>query len=118
MCEGAGYRGNEEIRETPSKEDSRLSRAHITLFVNRFERTSAALQSPMGLPRSYNHSMNNSYHLVLECPKCHGNISLKSKTATPPSREEIACACEWKGRAAQTRLLRALPFNWIYSKAS
>jgi len=118
MCEQARLRDNEESGQTPSKKDCRLSRAGVTLFVNRFERTRETLRRNGSVRSSYNRSMNNSYHLLLECPKCRGNISVKSKTPTIPSADQIACACGWKGRATRTRLLRALPFNWIYSKAS
>lgn len=62
--------------------------------------------------------MNNCYHLILECPKCHENISLQRKSPKLPPSEEITCLCSWRGRAGKTKLRRVVPFNWIYSKAS
>lgn len=75
--------------------------------------------------------MSQAYRVVFECPKGHHNINLQKKclkTALSEieamemfGSEEIFCAdpsCGWHGKAHKTRLLRILPFNWIFSPAT
>jgi hypothetical protein len=75
--------------------------------------------------------MSQAYRVVFECPKSGHNINLQKKCAKPSLSEEearemfadekVSCShpgCEWRGKASQTKLLRILPFKWIFSPAA
>lgn len=75
-------------------------------------------------------SMSLAYRLVFECPNGH-NINLQKKCDTVSlsedqamklfGDEELSCLsanCGWHGKASKTRLVRILPFNWIFSPAT
>jgi len=75
--------------------------------------------------------MNKAYQIVFACPKGAHNINLQLKISKPSlsekqamkitAREELVCEnprCGWHGKASETKLLRILPFNWIYSPAA
>ena len=72
--------------------------------------------------------MSKAYQLVFECPKGGHNIIFQrkcSRASLSPvealelfGREQLSCAspsCGWTGKAARTKLLRILPFNWVFS---
>ena len=72
--------------------------------------------------------MSNAYQFVFACPKGGHNISLPRKCSNPAlseieamglvGNELISCEhakCGWRGKAAKAKLLRILPFNWIFS---
>jgi hypothetical protein len=73
-------------------------------------------------------SMSLAYRIVFECPhgphninlqkKC-GNVSLSEAEAMKMfANEDLSCTnpnCGWRGKASKTRVLRILPFNWIFS---
>lgn len=74
-------------------------------------------------------SMSLAYRLVFECPNGH-NINLQKKCHTVSlsedeamklfGDEELCCLnanCGWHGKASKTRLLRILPFDWVFSPA-
>lgn len=68
--------------------------------------------------------------MIFECPKGHHNINLQRKSSASLSEaeamktfgnEQLACTspnCGWHGKASKTRLLRLMPFNWIFSPTS
>jgi len=73
-------------------------------------------------------TMSNAYQFVFACPKGGHNISLPRKCSNPSlseveamglvGNEFIACEhakCGWSGKAAKAKLLRILPFDWIFS---
>jgi hypothetical protein len=72
--------------------------------------------------------MSNAYQFVFACPKGGHSISLPRKCSNPAlsevealglvGNEFIACEyakCGWRGKAAKAKLLRILPFDWIFS---
>ena len=72
--------------------------------------------------------MSKAYRIVFACPKDGHNINLQrkySKVALSENeamkvfaKEEIACEnprCGWHGTVSMARLLRILPFDWIFS---
>jgi len=74
--------------------------------------------------------MSKAYRVVFACPNGH-SMNLQRKCAKPSlseteamemfGNEEISCenpACGWHGKVSKTRLLRILPFNWIFSPAT
>src|SRR5215469_14886243 len=78
--------------------------------------------------KRYHRKMSQAYRVVFECLKGGHNISLQRKCPKPSlseaeakqifGNEEIFCAhpnCGWSGKACKTKLLRILPFNWIFS---
>jgi len=78
--------------------------------------------------KRYDSSMSQAYRIVFECPKGGHNINLQRKCPKPSlseaeakqifRNEEISCAhpkCGWSGKAYETKLLRILPFNWVFS---
>ena len=79
----------------------------------------------------YNGLMSKAYRIVLACPKGGHNINLQRKCSEPTLSEneamkifgEVQLACEsprcgWTGKVSKTRLLRILPFDWIFSPAN
>jgi hypothetical protein len=75
--------------------------------------------------------MSQAFRIVFECPKGHHNINFQRKCAKASlseseasklfGDEEITCPhpdCGWHGKASKTKLVRILPFNWIFSPAS
>ena len=75
--------------------------------------------------------MSKAYRLVFECPKGRHNINLQKKCHRPSlsqteameifGKEQIACAspdCGWHGKASKTKLLRIVPFDWVFSPAT
>jgi hypothetical protein len=75
--------------------------------------------------------MSKAYRIVFACPKDGHNINLQRKCSKPAlsendamkifGEEEIACEnprCGWHGKVSKTRLLRILPFDWIFSPAN
>jgi len=74
--------------------------------------------------------MSNAYQVVFECPKSKHSINLQRKCSKASlsedeamkmfANEEIACAnpnCGWRGKVSNTKLLRILPFHWVFSPA-
>jgi len=72
--------------------------------------------------------MNKAYQLVFACPKGDHHINLRRKCLRPSlseieamqifGDEDISCEspkCGWRGKASKTKLLRILPFDWIFS---
>jgi hypothetical protein len=72
--------------------------------------------------------MSKAYRIVFACPKGGHNINLQRKCSKPAlsendamkifGKEEITCdspRCGWHGKVSNTRLLRILPFDWIFS---
>jgi len=79
----------------------------------------------------YNDAMNKAYRLVFACPKGGHQINVQRKCFVPSlseteamkifGNEDISCEspkCGWRGKASKTRILRILPFDWIFSPAS
>ena len=75
--------------------------------------------------------MSNAYRIVFACPKGGHYINLQRKCSKPAlseddamkvfGEEEITCdnpRCGWHGKASKTRLLRIMPFDWIFSPAN
>jgi hypothetical protein len=75
--------------------------------------------------------MSQAYRLVFECPKGGHDIYLQRKCAKASlseteavkmfGNEKLSCGnvhCGWRGKASKTKLLRILPFNWIFSPAT
>jgi hypothetical protein len=75
--------------------------------------------------------MSQAYRIVFACPKDGHNINLQRKYSKPAlseeeamkifGKEKISCEnprCGWHGKVAHTRLLRILPFDWIFSPAN
>jgi hypothetical protein len=75
--------------------------------------------------------MSQAYRVVFECPKDRYNINVQKKSPKASlsedeamemfANEEISCTnpnCGWRGKASKTKVLRILPFNWIFSPAS
>jgi len=75
-------------------------------------------------------TMSLAYRIVFECPNGH-NINFQKKCTKPSltetdagkmfGNEKISCGhpdCGWRGKASKARLLRILPFNWIFSPAA
>jgi hypothetical protein len=68
--------------------------------------------------------------MVFACPKGGHYINLQRKCSQALSEnevmkvfgnEEISCGdpnCGWHGKASKTKLLRILPFDWIFSPVS
>jgi hypothetical protein len=76
-------------------------------------------------------TMSNAYQFVFACPKGGHIISLPRKCSNVSlseieamglvGKENIICEhakCGWRGKAAKAKLLRILPFNWIFSPVS
>ncbi len=76
-------------------------------------------------------SMNKAYRVVFQCPKDGNNINFQKKCSKSSlsddeamelfGNEQISCtnpSCGWRGKASKARLLRVLPFNWIFSPAT
>jgi hypothetical protein len=76
-------------------------------------------------------SMSRAYRVVFECPKDRYNINAQKKSSKASLTEdeamemfgndEISCSnpsCGWHGKASKTKVLRILPFNWIFSPAA
>jgi hypothetical protein len=72
--------------------------------------------------------MSQAYRIVFACPKDGHNINLQQKYSKAALSEdeamkifaqvEIACEnprCGWRGKVSKARLLRILPFDWIFS---
>jgi len=75
--------------------------------------------------------MSRAYRVVFECPKDRYNINAQKKSSKASLSEdeamemfgndEISCtnpSCGWHGKASKTKVLRILPFNWIFSPAT
>jgi len=75
--------------------------------------------------------MNKAYRLVFACPKGGHYINLQRKCFKPSlseieamtlfGDEDISCEspkCGWQGKASKAKILRILPFAWIFSPAS
>jgi hypothetical protein len=75
--------------------------------------------------------MSKAYRVVCECPKGGHNINFQQKCSKASlsdveamemfGDEEISCTnpdCGWHGKVSKTRLLRIMPFNWIFSPAT
>ena len=75
--------------------------------------------------------MSKAYRIVFACPKGGHNINLQRKCSKPTLSENdamkifgeelITCdspRCGWHGKVSKTRLLRILPFDWIFSPAN
>ncbi|HUK52434.1 MAG TPA: hypothetical protein VL099_03980 [Candidatus Binatia bacterium] len=75
--------------------------------------------------------MSQAYQVVFECPKGGHSINLQRRYPRASlsedeaiklfGNEEISCQspkCGWRGKVSKTKLLRILPFNWIFSPAS
>ena len=81
--------------------------------------------------KCYSETMNKAYQLVFACPKGGHNITLQRKCVMPSlseidamklfGEEEISCEspkCGWHGKVSKTKILRILPFDWIFSAIS
>jgi hypothetical protein len=68
--------------------------------------------------------------MVFECPNGH-SVNLQRKLTKSSlsedeagkifGNEQISCPypdCGWRGKASKARLLRILPFNWVFSPAT
>jgi hypothetical protein len=75
--------------------------------------------------------MNKAYRVVFACPKGGHNINLQRKCSKASLSEDeamemfgdekIACDspnCGWNGKVSKMRLLRILPFNWVFSPSA
>jgi len=75
--------------------------------------------------------MSQAYRVVFACPKGGHNINLQRKCSKVSlseaeakeifKNEQISCThpnCGWSGKAYKTKLIRILPFNWIFSPAT
>jgi hypothetical protein len=75
--------------------------------------------------------MSQAYRIVFECPKSHHNINLQRKVSKSSlsddeaiqmfGEEEISCVnekCGWRGKASAAKVLRILPFNWLFKPAA
>jgi hypothetical protein len=74
--------------------------------------------------------MSQAYRIVFECPRGHQiNFQRKvSKASLSDSEamdmfgdEQIVCTqanCSWRGRASSAKILRILPFNWVFQPAA
>ena len=75
--------------------------------------------------------MNKAYRLVFACPKGNHHINLQRKCTRPSlseneamkifGNEDISCEspeCGWHGKASKTKILRILPFDWVFSSVS
>ena len=75
--------------------------------------------------------MSKAYRVVFECPKGGHNINFQRKVSKASlsdteamemfGDEEISCTnrdCGWRGKASKTKLLRILPFDWIFVPAT
>lgn len=75
--------------------------------------------------------MSRAYRVVFECPKDRYTINAQKKSSKASLSEdeamemfgndEITCSnpsCGWRGKASKTKVLRILPFNWIFSPAA
>jgi hypothetical protein len=75
--------------------------------------------------------MNQAYRIVFECPCSHHNINFQRKLSKSSlsdeealemfGHEEISCTsekCGWRGRASSARILRILPFIWVFQPAA
>jgi hypothetical protein len=73
-------------------------------------------------------TMSKAYRVVFECPKGGHTVNLQRKCAKPSlsevealelfGDEKISCEspnCGWNGKVSKMRLLRILPFNWVFS---
>jgi hypothetical protein len=74
--------------------------------------------------------MNKAYRLVFACPKGDHHINLQRKCLMPSlseieamklfGDEDLSCEspkCGWHGKVSKTRIVRILPFDWIFSSA-
>jgi hypothetical protein len=72
--------------------------------------------------------MSQAYRIVFACPKGGHNINLQRKHSNLAlseidamksfGGENLSCEspkCGWRGKASQTKLLRIVPFDWIFS---
>jgi len=72
--------------------------------------------------------MSQAYRIVFACPKGghninfqrkHSNLSLSEVEAMKLfGGESLSCEspkCGWRGKASKTKLLRIVPFDWIFS---
>ncbi|PYU28208.1 MAG: hypothetical protein DMG31_20670 [Acidobacteria bacterium] len=72
--------------------------------------------------------MSKAYRIVFECPKDGHDINFQRKCSAASlsdseamkmfGDEQISCTnadCGWHGKASKTRLLRILPFYWVFS---
>jgi hypothetical protein len=72
--------------------------------------------------------MSKAYRIVFECPKSGHNINFQRKCSAASlsdiqamelfGDEQISCTdpnCGWHGKASKTKLLRILPFYWVFS---
>jgi len=95
-----------------------LSPGKVFNFIQTFERGFESMGA----------TMSNAYQFVFACPKGGHNISLPRKCSNASlseieamglvGNEFISCEhskCGWRGKAAKAKLLRILPFDWIFS---
>jgi len=91
----------------------------------------STLPARPGREKRYHRTMSQAYRVVFECPKSGHNINLERKCSKMSlseaeareifRNEEISCThpnCGWSGKAYRTKLLRILPFNWVFSPAT
>jgi hypothetical protein len=75
--------------------------------------------------------MSKAYRVVFECPKDGHNINFQRKCSKASlsddeamelfGDEKISCtnpSCGWSGKANKARLLRVLPFYWVFLPAT
>jgi len=86
--------------------------------------------SPIG-PNVLLFGVSQAYRIVLECPKSGHPINVERKCAKSSLSEAeaikmlgkkvISCGnpkCGWRGKVSALKLLRILPFNWIFTAAA
>jgi len=72
--------------------------------------------------------MSQAFQIVFECPKGGHQINLQRKCARASlsehdavalfGNEKVSCPkCGWHGKVSMAKLLRILPFNWVFSPA-
>jgi hypothetical protein len=75
--------------------------------------------------------MYKAYRIVFACPKGGHDINFQRKCPQASlsesqamkmfGDEKLSCTnanCGWQGRISKTKLLRILPFDWIFSPAT
>jgi len=75
--------------------------------------------------------MSKAYRVEFLCPKGSHTINLQKKMAIASLSEdeamemfgdvELSCTranCGWHGKASNARVIRILPFDWVFAPAS
>ncbi len=75
--------------------------------------------------------MSQAYRVVFACPKGGHYINFQRKCSKALhseieamemfGNEQLSCSdpkCTWQGKASKTKLLRIVPFDWVFSPAT